>query len=69
MNKDVKDLRDLAKYIAKRDNISEFEAEEQIAQCQIDMETAFFNGDLGLAEAIMHGDLNLDNEFFNLFIN
>lgn len=69
MNRDVKNLRDLAKYIAKRDKITEYEAEELIAQCQIDMETAFFNGDLGLAEEIMHGDLNLDNEFFSLFIN
>lgn len=65
----VKDLHELAEMLAKRDNISIFEAEKAIAMCQMDMETAFYNGNLDLAEQIMAGDLNLDSEYFSLFIN
>jgi len=65
----VKDLHELAQMISKRDNISMKEAEELIAICQLDMESAFYNGDLALAEQIMAGDLGLEMDYFDLFIN
>ena len=65
----LKDLHELAEMIAKRDNIPEHEAEQMIALCQLDMETAFYNGDLALAEKIMMNELNLDYSYFDLFIN
>lgn len=65
----VKDLHELAEMISKRDKISLFEAERAIAMCQMDMESAFYNGNLNLAEQIMTGDLNLSSEYFSLFIN
>jgi len=65
----VKDLHELAQIISKRDNISMKEAEELIAICQLDMESAFYNGDLALAEQIMAGDLGLEMDYFDLFIN
>lgn len=64
-----KDLHELAELISKRDNISEHEAEQMIALCQLDMESAFFNGNLDLAEQIMINELNLGSEYFSLFIN
>lgn len=65
----VKDLQELAEMIAKRDNISVREAEEMIAMCQLDMESAFFNGNLDLAEMIMFNELGLETQYFSLFIN
>ena len=65
----VGDLQELAKMISKRDNISMKEAEELIAVCALDMETAFYNGDLGLAENILAGDLGLEPDYLTLFIN
>ena len=65
----VKDLHELAEMIAERDKISTFEAEKLIAICQMDMESAFYNGNLDLAEQIMDSELNLDTEYFSLFIN
>lgn len=65
----VKDLHELAEMISKRDKISVLEAEKQIAICQLDMESAFYNGDLDLAEQIMAGDLGLEMDYFDLFIN
>ena len=65
----VKDLHELAEMISKRDKISLKEAEEIIAICSLDMETAFFNGDLGLAENILAGDLGLEPDYLTLFIN
>lgn len=65
----VKDLHELAEMLSKRDNISMKEAEEMIAVCQLDMESAFYNGNLELAEQIMAGDLGLEMDYFDLFIN
>ena len=65
----VKDLQELAEMIAKRDNVSVREAEEMIAMCQLDMESAFFNGNLDLAEMIMFNELGLETQYFSLFIN
>lgn len=64
-----KDLHELAEMIAKRDHVSEHEAEQMIALCQLDMEAAFYNGNLDLAEQIMSSELNLDSRYFNLFID
>ena len=65
----VKDLHELAEIIAERDKISVFDAEKAIAMCQLDMESAFYNGNLDLAEQIMTAELDLDSEYFSLFIN
>ena len=65
----IKDLHELAEMISKRDGIELREAEEAIAICQLDMESAFFNGNLALAETIMQNELNLDSSYFSLFIN
>ena len=64
-----KDLQELASMISKRDKISMREAEELIAVCSLDMQTAFYNGDLGLAEQILAGDLQLEPDYLTLFIN
>jgi len=64
-----KDLHELAEFIAKRDNISVYEAEQMIAICQLDMEQAFYNGDLDFSEGIMIDELGLDHKYFSLFIN
>lgn len=65
----VKDLHELAEMISKRDGISMNEAEQAIAICQLDMEHAFYHGDLALAENIMAGDLGLEPDYLDLFIN
>jgi len=62
-------IEELVQLIAKRDSISENEAREAIAVAAVDMETAFYNGDLDLAEDILRGDLGLEPDYLTLFIN
>ena len=62
-------LEDLAIMISKRDKISYHEAEELIAICQMDMEVAYFNGDINIAEDILLGELDLGPEYLKLFID
>ena len=62
-------IEELIQLIARRDNISENEAREIVGIAALDMETAFYNGDLGLAEEILAMDLNLEPDYLFLFIN
>ena len=55
--------------LAKRDGMS-FEDELIAINFAADeIETAFYNGDLGLAEDILRSDLSLEPDFLDLFIN
>lgn len=63
-----KTLEELAKMIAKRDNINYEEALTAIRDCAIDMEYAFYNGNLELAETILREDLGLELDYMDLFI-
>ena len=61
-------LEELAQMLAKRDNLS---YEEEFAAIQLaaaEMETAFYNGDLSLAEDILRSDLSLEPDYLDLFI-
>ena len=62
-------IEELIQLIANRDNISENEAREIVAIAALDMETAFYNGDLNLAEEILASDLGLEPDYLMLFIN
>ena len=62
-------IEELIKMISQRDSISEEEAREAVQVAAIDMETAFYNGDLGLAEEILRSDLGLEPDYLMLFIN
>ena len=61
-------LEELAEMLSKRDGISYNEEMAAIRDTAADMETAFFNGDLDLAETILREDLGLEPEFLDLFI-
>ena len=62
-------IEELIQLIARRDDINENEAREIVGIAALDMETAFYNGDLGLAEEILAMDLNLEPDYLFLFIN
>ena len=62
-------LQELAEMIANRDGISLNEALEIIDIAKVDMESAFYNGDLNLAEDVLHYDLGLEPDYLMLFIN
>ena len=62
-------IEELIQLIARRDSISEQEAREIVGIAALDMETAFYNGDLGLAEEILACDLGLEPDYLMLFIN
>ena len=63
-----KTLEELAKMIAKRDDISYEEALTIVRDCAADMEHAFYNGNLDEAEDILREELGLEPEFLDLFI-
>lgn len=63
-----KTLEELAAMIAERDNISKNEALLAIRDAASDMEYAFFNGNLDLAETILAEDLGLEPDYLDLFI-
>lgn len=63
-----KTLEELAEMIAKRDNISYDEAFSAVRDCAINMEHAFYNGNLDLAEEILREDLGLEPDYMDLFI-
>ena len=63
-----KTLEELATMISKRDNISYTEAMAAIRDCAADMEHAFYNGNLDLAEQILREDLGLELDYMDLFI-
>ena len=62
-------IKELAEMMARRDNLSVEEEMEAIKIAALDMETAFYNGDLGLAEEILKNDLGLEPDYLMLFIN
>lgn len=62
-------IEELIQLIARRDSISENEAREVVGIAALDMETAFYNGDLDLAEDILAQDLSLEPDYLFLFIN
>lgn len=61
-------LEELAEMLAKRDGISFEEEMAAIRNAAADMETAFFNGNLDLAELILQEDLGLEPDYLDLFI-
>ena len=61
-------LEELAKMIAKRDDISYNEALMAVRDCAADMEHAFYSGSLDLAETILREDLGLEPDYMDLFI-
>jgi len=61
-------LEELAEMLSKRDGINFEDEMAAIKEAAADMETAFFNGDLDLAETILREDLGLEPEFLDLFI-
>ena len=61
-------FEELATMIAKRDNISYTEALAAIRDCAAEMETAFFDGDLDLAETLLREDLGLEPDYLDIFI-
>ncbi len=63
-----KTLEELASMISKRDKISYTEAMAAIRDCAADMESAFYNGNLDLAEEILREDLGLELDYMDLFI-
>ena len=62
-------IEELIQLIARRDSISENEAREIVGIAASDMETAFYNGNLDLAEDILASDLGLEPDYLMLFIN
>ena len=62
-------LQELAEMMARRDNLSVEEEMEAIRIAALDMETAFYNGNLDLAEDILAQDLSLEPDYLFLFIN
>ena len=61
-------LEELAKMIAKRDDISYNEALIAVRDCAADMEHAFYNGSLNEAEDILRDYLGLEPDYLDLFI-
>ena len=62
-------LQELAEMMARRDNLSVEEEMEAIKIAALDMETAFYNGNLDLAEDILREELSLEPDYIFLFIN
>lgn len=63
-----KTLEELATMISERDKISYTEAMAAVRDCATDMEYAFYNGNLDLAEQILREDLGLELDYMDLFI-
>lgn len=63
-----KTLEELATMMAKRDNIPYEDELAAIRDCAAEMEYAFYNGDLGLAEEILRDTLSLEPDYLDLFI-
>lgn len=61
-------IEELAQMLAARDGISYEEELAAIHLVAAEMETAFCNGDLTLAEDILRIELGLEPEYLDLFI-
>ena len=60
---------ELAKMIATRDGISFEEAMEAINDCRVEMESAFYRGNLFEVEDILADYLGLEPDYLFLFID
>lgn len=63
-----RNFEELAEMIATRDSITYEEALSAIHDAAIDMEEAFYNGNLNEAEDILRIDLGLEPDYLDLFI-
>lgn len=61
-------IEELAQMLAKRDGISYEEELAAIHFAAAEMETAFYNGDLVLAEDILKTELGLEPDYLDIFI-
>ena len=61
-------LEELAAMLAKRDGISFEEAFAAVRDCAAEMETAFYEGDLNMAETLLREDLGIEPDYLDLFI-
>ena len=61
-------IEELAKMIARRDDISYEEALEAVRDCAAMMEEAFMRGSLIDAEDILRCELGLEPDYLDLFI-
>ena len=61
-------LEELAALISERDKISFTDAMACVRDCAADMEYAFYEGNLDLAEQILREDLGLELDYLDLFI-
>lgn len=63
-----KTLEELASMISERDKISYTEAMAAIRDTAGDLEYAFYNGNIDLAETILAEDLGIEPDYLDLFI-
>ena len=63
-----KTIEELARMIAKRDNISYEEGLAAVRDCAAEMEEAFMNGNLDEVEDILRQNLSLEPDYLDLFI-
>ena len=63
-----KTLEELATMLSKRDGISYEEELAAIRDAAINMEHAFYNGNLNEAEDILREELGLEPDYLDLFI-
>lgn len=63
-----KTIEELATMLSQRDGISYEEELAAIRDAAADMEHAFYNGNLDLAETILREDLGLEPDYLDLFI-
>lgn len=62
-------IKELIEMISVRDNISINEAQNLVDGTRLEMEEAFYNGSLELAEDIMRDNLGIEPDYLMLFIN
>ena len=63
-----KTLEELAEMLAKRDGLTFEEELRAIRDTAADMEYAFYNGNLDLAETILREELGLEPDYLDIFI-
>ena len=63
-----KTIEELAQMIAKRDDISYNEALIAVKDCAIELEAAFYRGDLFEVEDILKDSLGLEPDYLDIFI-
>lgn len=61
-------IEELAQMLSERDKISYQDAMKAIRACASDMEYAFYNGNLPMAEQILKEDLGLELDYFDLLV-